>query len=142
MIETINLKLQKAELNESYSLSQHNDNLDKIDKIIESGSNSNGRYVKFDDGTLICYRYLGTITMTVSSNDTAHVEYSFPHNFIDSPSISISGEPTSRTGSVRLAWINSAALSGSQIRIRVLNVDPTIVEEVRRASYIAIGRWK
>ena len=30
--------------------------------ITESGSNDNGHYIKFDDGTMICYRQ-GTLTM-------------------------------------------------------------------------------
>ena len=43
-------------------------------KIIETGSNSNGEYTKWEDGTLICKN-------DISSNSGADVTWTFPHAF-------------------------------------------------------------
>lgn len=110
--------------------------------ITESGSNENGRYIKYDDGTMICWRVLGNINFEVGVNSNASIEYTFPASFIANPAVSHSGEPTYSSGSVLDAWINSSAISQSIIRIRVFNQQVTSVEEIRRLSYLAIGRWK
>lgn len=45
-----------------------------IGEIIETGTNANGEYTKFKDGTLICKNDL-------QSNSSADVTWTFPHAF-------------------------------------------------------------
>jgi hypothetical protein len=53
--------------------------------IIESGSNSNGYYTKFADGTMMCYRIV-PLNLTVNNNaDTTIVSQTFPVSFIARP---------------------------------------------------------
>lgn len=47
------------------------------DGIIESGSNSNGKYIKFRDGTLICWGTATTPTGTISNNNIGTYGWSF-----------------------------------------------------------------
>ena len=58
-----------------------------INEIIESGSNENGKYIKFSDGTLICY---GRASMSFSINiaygsvfRSDKQSISLPYSFID-----------------------------------------------------------
>jgi len=58
------------------------------DPIVESGSNSNGRYTKFSDGTLICVSN-GPKTFTFNSADDLVCEWTYPAAFSTSlPSLS------------------------------------------------------
>ncbi len=52
--------------------------------IIESGSNVNGSYVKYADGTMICYRRLKLIYESV---DVVQEDWSFPSTFASNPMI-------------------------------------------------------
>lgn len=97
--------------------------------IVENGSNANGNYTKFSDGTLIC-------TMA-GSPATAVSTFTFPHPFIDSNTI-----------------VNIGAAAGAAIIMTQGTITTTTVEAKRwlhdgtpnSASYgiriQAIGRWK
>ena len=52
-----------------------------IGGIIESGSNANGSYIKFADGTMICYGVKNVTTPTTGSTVLAAVL--LPQSFID-----------------------------------------------------------
>lgn len=61
--------------------------------IVESGSNANGEYIKFSDGTMICYKVTDVITMDLDVAWGSLYEGSvnlgqFPANFIETPVIS------------------------------------------------------
>ncbi|NMB43871.1 MAG: hypothetical protein GX995_07050, partial [Clostridiales bacterium] len=75
-------------------LARRNRNWDKIDDhlaesaskhIRESGSNANGSYIKFDDGTMICY-----ISTTCDYTTTGAKEYTLPATFKEMPACSVS----------------------------------------------------
>lgn len=62
--------------------------------IVESGSNANGEYIKFSDGTMICYRVTDVIAMNIDVAWGSLFEGSvdmgqFPISFIETPAISI-----------------------------------------------------
>jgi len=61
--------------------------------LIERGSNSNGNYVKFADGTQIC---TGSVTLTYLSSAVLRGVWTFPSSFSVSPDISaiVSGRST------------------------------------------------
>lgn len=104
-----------------------------VNSIIESGSNENGKYVKFPDGTLI--QYLGTSTIPANSVSKT---ITFPIAFID----------TSYSVTINNYYTNSAdvifALSAKHttdiaVYPRVSGAKPTNPVEF---NYIAIGKWK
>ena len=58
--------------------------------IVESGQNSNGRYIKYADGTLQCHC---RITLTRISNTEISNTWVFPHAFIDIDDLCINAFP-------------------------------------------------
>ena len=110
--------------------------------IVESGSNTNGEYIKFSDGTMICRKTTNEIDMNITTAWGFVYEGSvslgnFPAEFTETPTISVTpfgsgmlieqgGESASKT-----SWGN------------VTCVRPTSVENVKARFYlIAIGRRK
>lgn len=61
--------------------------------ITESGSNANGSYIKYDDGTMICYIYKGFNLNITKQFEGVYYENSgdilFPQEFISTPIINI-----------------------------------------------------
>ena len=111
--------------------------------IIERGSNSNGEYIKFADGTLICWftRTVESITSNPSGGTTnlyfsSEVGLTFPATFVGTtptvtPSASLSSGGTSSWPSVR-----GRSLTGTSL---------ALISNVQNAAaylgYTAIGRW-
>ena len=72
------------------------DNIEKaIGEIIESGSNSNGEYIKFSDGTMICRKYINFGQKAISNKWGSFYESekitigNYPEPFIEIPQIFI-----------------------------------------------------
>lgn len=111
--------------------------------IIESGSNSNGNYIKFSDGTMICTKRLGVdvAVNTAWGNlyDSATLslgDYAKP--FIDYPTI------TATVLSAAGGWIErivnySFTSFGDTNIIRPLSETRTISFSI---NLTAIGKWK
>lgn len=103
----------------------------KIDGIIDSG---NG-YIKFFDGTMICY---GSIT----TQNNSYVSLNFPKAFIDIPSLTLTCV-TSDDNFVKLALakeLNKSGVSVACMYGRLGEVFTNFGKEI--IKYIAIGRWK
>lgn len=130
------------------------DNLNKIEQGIEnnsfeSGSNSNGNYIKFNDGTMICYNTQTFSNITVdyvwgelytNANDRRAFS-DFPVSFVNTPDVikslnfssgdgflmtnSSQGE-TSSTNPGGWQFARGTAATGINLSV----------------SYVAIGRWK
>ena len=117
----------------------------KIGGLIESGSNANGSYIKFDDGTLICSYVTYEITGLSVADGSAHALNSFPYpaqpvSSIQTVSISayIADSSSNRlyipifTHGGANAWINP----------HFKNQSGVTVTKVMYLSLFAIGRWK
>lgn len=112
--------------------------------VQESGSNANGSYIKFSDGTMICYL---NITVTDQAIDTQYDTtslyfgrrtWTFPVAFIKAPNVSCGqfrwgtgGSWGSTTGASKTI----AYLIGYDMYSRASGTKTTI-------SAIAIGKWK
>lgn len=111
--------------------------------VVESGSNSNGTFIKYADGAMICLRADSTntsLSVTNSSNGVFYndVSFTYPAAFVgDRPSVSHS---IVAAGVVTWAMPSgSGSLTTCTLRlITGLSVATTDY----RAGYIAIGRWK
>ena len=107
--------------------------------IKESGSNANGRYIKFDDGTQICWNtvsFPATFTAWGSiflfNYDT---KITFPSAFISSPSLNATN---SGGYAAMIARASRDATGITQLSL----VRGTISDQTYVIDYVAIGRWK
>ena len=111
-----------------------------ISQIIESGSNSNGNYVKYADGTMICYGRIYD-DITINNVYTPGVYYmtkrlTFPKTFIDIPTITITPLNLNNLLSSNIYSISSSAVDLFVYSFKSLTGIAT------RINYIAIGKWK
>jgi hypothetical protein len=113
-----------------------------------SGSTANGNYIKYDDGTLICYNritYSESVAVTTTSGalyrSSAIVPFPYyPYTFIEAPAVSF--EFLSDNGN-HFLWIvkaNSATATAPRGIYLFCPTSVTCSDVV--LSYIAIGRWK
>lgn len=125
-------------------------NLNKMDKGIEdnsfeSSSNANGRYIKFADGTMICY---GTGSVQLASG-VGYELIAFPASFVSTSvntDIVILGTVITLDGSssltVREMIINCRANSNSNFYAYIKHSTSASTSYLVGFNYIAIGRWK
>lgn len=117
-----------------------------INSIIESGSNSNGSWIKYSDGTMICAgkKSSGTITWSTDSNHYLKLDLTyddFPQTFISQPIVTKTIEsttPTQRYMGIIGGSAPTTTNPGTYNLITYWNASNTSVV----ASYIAIGKWK
>lgn len=113
-----------------------------INKEIQSGSNSNGKYTKFSDGTLIQYGNVSISPLEDRSQGglsyySGTINVSLPQNFIDTN--------YSLSSNILIANMNyfcqsyCSIISNSSI---VINFASTGKGDTRIIQWIAVGRWK
>lgn len=94
--------------------------------IIESGSNANGNYVRFADGTQIC-------DLRDTSLDSGGKSWTFPAAFVSAPQVSV----TCNQDLARFSTTTSG--TATSVSFSVWNTAQARV--VAGASLMAIGRW-
>lgn len=110
--------------------------------IIESGSNDNGSWIKYSDGTMICYKSTGWIDMNITTSWGSLYEGNisvgnFPAEFIETPTISVT--PFGSGMLIEQGGVDASKTSWGNITC----VRPNNVENVKaRFHLIAIGKWK
>lgn len=110
--------------------------------IIESGSNDNGSWIKYSDGTMICYKSTGWIDMNITTSWGSLYEGNisvgnFPAEFIETPTISVT--PFGSGMLIEQGGTDASKTSWGNITC----VRPNSVENVKaRFHLIAIGKWK
>jgi hypothetical protein len=106
--------------------------------IVERGSNTNGNFVKYADGTMICWYYTSvqyTLSTPYGSQFiSASLSYPFPVGFVGVPMVVPSAITTPQ---VVWAAIEGSA-SASAMTMRLIGV---INGATSYAGYIATGRW-
>jgi len=110
--------------------------------IVEMGSNSNGTYVKWENGLMVCF---GTATISTAINtawgplfESGQKTFTFPATFAAAPSCSAS----CRAGGLS-AWVvfgsDLSATSAPYTLVRPVKENTTITCYV---EWHAIGKWK
>lgn len=66
--------------------------------IIEQGSNANGRYTKWADGTMLCWQVSNLGTVTVAQNDNSIVSWAFPAAFVTTVGLVLLAQPLGWAG--------------------------------------------
>ncbi len=105
--------------------------------VFERGSNTNGDYVKFADGTLICQAALSATACTNAEGAVfAGVDetWAFPEPFASGtvPTVSGSGGATSR-------FLGSGTATNTEVIVRVLST--TSDSSAIAPTVCAVGRW-
>ena len=108
---------------------------------IEKGTNANGTYVKFADGTMVCY---GRVTLNSLNMQSAwgslfistKLPTTFPATFFAAPVVSVTMENLTGDGAI---WMNESSdvgsFNGRFVRGAALTFTGTM-------GWMAVGRWK
>jgi len=110
--------------------------------IIERGSNANGEFIKYADGTMIC-TFIPTTTFSVTNptgdfgiyRSTSVLQTTYPSAFVFTPSVS-GASPTGGGGG---GWFPEVAGTPSFWGLRVWGLRQTASNVT--VQLIAIGRW-
>ena len=106
--------------------------------IFERGSNTNGRYVRWADGTQLCQR-----TVTIDATSTTRQDFSYPAAFVGVDSGSWSYSNDNPNSAIRPANMRSFGAFTAQWSVRHVssgtNPSPTTSAEQLRLE--AWGRW-
>lgn len=107
--------------------------------IIETGGNANGRYIRYADGTQICWNEGASVTTSTVAGSvfvSPSTAFTFPIAFSANPVVQPFARPT---GSV-LAWAaqGSTAVSATQCSVYVAGVTAAVSAF---PGYVAFGRW-
>lgn len=107
--------------------------------IEDSGSNENGNYVKFSDGTQICWNRVSFQATFTSWGNLYSYDYKtkipFPADFIERPRVSVTNSATSAA----MIAVTTADTTGTT---QITLVRPNVSNGTYYVDYIAVGRWK
>ena len=126
-----------------YSQSYINDNVG----VVDSGSNSNGNWVKFSDGTMICYRTItGSTSLTATWGSIYYKEitttYSFAKTFTAAPCLHLSIVATGNNG-CWLGTYNGMTITASSFKnFAILRPSAADGSVAYNLYVVAIGKWK
>lgn len=116
-----------------------------INSIIESGSNENGNWIKYVDGTMICTKTI-SITTPITSPWGALFESGdvilgqFPQTFISNPRVSVTNNSSSGVGALIEAVFGVTTTSAGKCWLcRGTSRDSQVPYVL---DIIAIGKWK
>lgn len=144
-ISTINNKI--GDLNNLETTDKTNI-VNAINGVVESGSNANGSYVKYADGTMICYGtwVIGTVSASAQAGNVYKVlieqRYNFPVSFVEKPTITFSAYENVEDWGMLLVVCPKKNSVTSQ-NFGSLNVISATQASINLAiDYIAIGKWK
>lgn len=115
-----------------------------IAPIFESGSNVNGEYTKFADGTMVCWRVDSYSSLSVSAgNIFIEPNTLFPVNFHSdypvSKSMSFAAADSTNTQAIPLSFTDTAGLSSWRYVLKNETDSRAVDNLVIRKS--AVGRW-
>jgi hypothetical protein len=113
--------------------------------IVESGSNANGRYMKFADGTLICTKNDIVLDFTSkSAGYTADYAWTLPFPAI-AGSVCVTGMArgsSAVTGNILLTFVGAITDDSTVVDIRVRVVETAVNNSALGICLTAFARWK
>jgi hypothetical protein len=114
-----------------------------VEAIIERGSNANGEYVRFADGTQICTHVIGPVSLTASGITgsvckSSSQSVSFPATFSSPPYLSLTARKDSGPG---IVWGATDSTTITASGASGLCVGGSQVDATARLHVMAVGRW-
>ena len=112
--------------------------------IVESGSNNNGNYIKFADGTMICYLNITVTDQAINNQYGTSALYfgtriwTFPQTFISAPVV-ICGSFRWSTGA---SWGTVIETVKTYATLMGFDFYPRATGTSTQIKVIAIGKWK
>jgi hypothetical protein len=129
----------------TYILNTNNE-YEEFNSQVESGSNTNGNYIKYADGTLI-----NTIKKSVNiaiNNSWGSLYYGdigsnfdYPMPFINGSDVTVTATVTGGNTAFVMPWINSTSVATKTDRFALFRGNSTTSQDYV-VNVIAIGRWK
>mgnify|MGYP003307778316 CR=1 FL=1 len=140
-------KFDKTSIQENYNESDENTySCNYINGIIESGSNTNGEWIKYADGTMICYREI-ELTFNITSSwgslyyGSNESEINFAQTFIERPTVVVETKPSGAVGMFEIDYDSPVITTSYYKNIYVAR--PTQASNVSaKTTILAIGKWK
>lgn len=105
--------------------------------IIERGSNANGEFVRFADGTQIC-TFIGPNIAAASNQQNANYTWTFPAVFFGAPNAYAVTNPNTSTDLYGMTFVELATSSTNR-RFNFRN--GAAAQTFQSPQYTAIGRW-
>lgn len=103
------------------------------------GSNANGEWVKFSDGTQICTQVRTQTAINIAAHSFITItSWTYPASFISVPSLSLSVQGIYST---QLICSGDVVSPSSISPLYIKNVEPTTAPFTGQISLMAIGRW-
>lgn len=104
--------------------------------VIERGSNANGEYVRFADGTQICRAVFSP--MAVAANAATNANWEFPAAFIAQPSVPAwIGIPSMDGNVLGFAYHQGITTTG----VTQVFINGATAQTISHISVLAVGRW-
>ncbi|MFK3936703.1 hypothetical protein ACI2JA_04195 [Alkalihalobacillus sp. NPDC078783] len=121
-----NLNLSSS-VNENY--------LNEFRGVTEFGNNNNGRFIKYIDGTMICYH-------TVTTSATQSSTWAYPESFVAAGTVQVTTGIS--YGGNEITCVNLSNRTSTNISMKTLRISPTgTTEQISTPVYLtATGRWK
>lgn len=147
-MEKINFQNNVTKAN-AETMTQFQDNIENaINEVIESGSNENGSYIKYSNGTMICYKTLtGKVDILTSTMDGAFYYGAvdlgnMPQTFLTRPTIIVSPQTQSGTQYFLSGTVGTSYGTNSSFGQVSLLRPSTRTELAYILDVVAIGNWK
>lgn len=110
-----------------------------VSDIIETGDNANGYYLRFTDGTQVCWMYF-SVALPASSNSVVY-NGTFPAAF-DSVPVVVSGTYRQIQGGA-MAFAVPLNTSTTTFQIQLVSIGNNFGQSLTAVfNALAIGRWK
>ncbi|MFN4131274.1 MAG: pyocin knob domain-containing protein, partial [Paracoccaceae bacterium] len=117
--------------------------------VIERGSNANGQFVRFADGTMICRHAIALGSRIAFGAGTyadpwrtAGSDWTFPAAFSSAPAVTTISALNSTSGALRNHCIGMRSVSAtSAVAIQAVALSSLNTDEPVTAHVTAIGRW-
>ncbi len=146
-----NLNLMQDNVENSFKSSKTTSDKDTyncnyINGIIESGNNSNGNWVKFNDGTMICTRTIAVAIDCTNSWGNLYYgqnndKYNFAQSFIEPPILNLQYSMSGALSFIPIVYSGIEIDKDGFKRIEIAR--PNSATNVSIKVYIiAIGKWK
>ena len=108
--------------------------------IVERGNNSNGRYIKYADGTMICYGKASFSVNFATVNSTVQLlnPFTFPAQFAENPTVMVN---TFNDADYTFATVYGTIRNSTEIS-KIALYRPFAGSGAVGLGYIAIGIWR
>mgnify|MGYP000169714465 CR=1 FL=1 len=138
----VDLKQSKSELAYDVSTSSYIPNTLASGAIIERGSNANGEYVKYADGTMICTSSFSATDQSIGTSYggllfTGNRSCNFPSVFISPPVCQANGVFYDQA-----SWVVVTNTTNTHTGFLLVDVTSRPAGPNVQFSIFAIGRWK